>query len=595
MEKKKLIKAYEALELLEKANLPISEEQKNMVKEMEDKYMKSVVEPQVEKLLSSLFEGINSSFVFSGDNSQGGNVRFTVERLVKKDNSNEIEPKVQDDNDDEITIDDLFDNTEKDDYSDEDEDNQTHENKYRKGLVVEEMCDIDWNKDFSTKKINNLVLRVFRAMEHNNQLDVLAPYIISVGKHPNRTIVKQGVFRLPNILIKNSPSDIISRNSEKIRWFTNPFTIKGETYFLSTQWRNKGETNLQLNEFIKMLEDLFPGYYTIREEGGIITLYINKEASIQKEVKPDQVLIDKKLDLSLCHAGTTIPIPAHPILQEIYGDKLARGKRVDVALILNGEEFRVPLYNKDVAERSGNTIQFIWNKNSAIGRKLQTLCRKSYELILDKEKQCDKTEDLEERKRIKKDCLDKIEDRIIVKTTTRPDRFLMEIVKLEPKSEQESTKPDEEPDSSNSLEFYKSQFAHLHVANSHGHQAPHKPLLLLSIMILVKTGIIKDQKIEITDILQKVFDSLASRMVSKDIKFNSNICMPYFHMRNEAFWNLEQLDESKVISKNPSYTINWLKKYFKEATIDKALLYYMQQDESSRELEETLMSKYFAN
>jgi putative restriction endonuclease len=55
------------------------------------------------------------------------------------------------------------------------------------------------------------------------------------------------------------------------------------------------------------------------------------------------------------------------------------------------------------------------------------------------------------------------------------------------------------------IDYYLYQFAQLRIDRSHGRPAPHKPILLLSIIELIERGIITSNEIELTPEIVSTF------------------------------------------------------------------------------------------
>ena len=122
-----------------------------------------------------------------------------------------------------------------------------------------------------------------------------------------------------------------------------------------------------------------------------------------------------------------------------------------------------------------------------------------------------------------------------------------------------------------------------------GKVAPHKPLLLLSVIDLVATGIIALPCIELSDALIEAFKRNASRYTSGIEHFKSNIGMPFFYMRSEPFWQLVP----KVDGVTPvANTIPSLRKHYSHARIDDELFILFQDSASAQSLQSALIETY---
>ena len=113
-----------------------------------------------------------------------------------------------------------------------------------------------------------------------------------------------------------------------------------------------------------------------------------------------------------------------------------------------------------------------------------------------------------------------------------------------------------------------------------GYSAPHKPVLLLSIIELFDKGYCIDNRIELTDTLQSVFKSIWDTYVKNDAPFNCVLNMPFYHMNSEPFWSLVKSDDYEM--KN-EYSLYSLKKCFKWAELSRCL-YESLQDKARRDI-----------
>jgi putative restriction endonuclease len=82
---------------------------------------------------------------------------------------------------------------------------------------------------------------------------------------------------------------------------------------------------------------------------------------------------------------------------------------------------------------------------------------------------------------------------------------------------------------------YTKQFAKLRRAHTFG-GAPHKPILLLSILHLFEQGVIKQNRIEITPQLVSTFKDFWRLLVTTP--HTPNFSLPFYHLKSEPFWHL---------------------------------------------------------
>lgn len=153
--------------------------------------------------------------------------------------------------------------------------------------------------------------------------------------------------------------------------------------------------------------------------------------------------------------------------------------------------------------------------------------------------------------------------------------------------------------------YYKYHFSRLHTAKLKGKHAPHKAVLLISVMRLVERGSISSPEIVLTDELVDEFKKIWAERLPASCPFACDISKPYFHMQHEPFWHLlergEERDmvaeelgiysvETKTMAR--AYTVNAMREKFQCAIIDRDLLGIMQSKEECRQLEELLIAKY---
>lgn len=87
------------------------------------------------------------------------------------------------------------------------------------------------------------------------------------------------------------------------------------------------------------------------------------------------------------------------------------------------------------------------------------------------------------------------------------------------------------------LDFYIERFGMLKTTFSKSRPAPHKALLLLSVIDLIEKDIITSSKIELSDALIETFKS-NSKVLFKDDFFKPSIGQPFFFMKSEPYWQL---------------------------------------------------------
>jgi len=148
------------------------------------------------------------------------------------------------------------------------------------------------------------------------------------------------------------------------------------------------------------------------------------------------------------------------------------------------------------------------------------------------------------------------------------------------------------------LENYCSKFEKLHpnrVRNGAGQLicAPHKPVLLLSVMDLIGNGLISDNEIVFSDQLKHSFDEHWDVFVSesqKEAGYRPDIKKPFYHLKNlgkpwqkEPFWHHEpEISDFRDL------------KIVQYAYLDEILFGMLQSEGAREQLAEVLEETYFS-
>ena len=123
-------------------------------------------------------------------------------------------------------------------------------------------------------------------------------------------------------------------------------------------------------------------------------------------------------------------------------------------------------------------------------------------------------------------------------------------------------------------------------------KAPHKPVLLLSIIQLIHKGEIQSNRIYITGELVIAFKSNWNKLVTTN--HIPNFSLPFFHLSSEPFWRLVYInglfDKNEKIS-----SLGKLKNRIAFAEIDKDLFELLLNPITRAELENVLLNTYFPN
>lgn len=93
------------------------------------------------------------------------------------------------------------------------------------------------------------------------------------------------------------------------------------------------------------------------------------------------------------------------------------------------------------------------------------------------------------------------------------------------------------------LAKYIDQFSNLNVHVSFGQYAPHKPIMLLTIMSLIESGEIWQNAIRPTDKLRTIFEALWMNYVHDNTSYDIAPWTPFWHLKNEPFWHFKPKEE----------------------------------------------------
>lgn len=144
------------------------------------------------------------------------------------------------------------------------------------------------------------------------------------------------------------------------------------------------------------------------------------------------------------------------------------------------------------------------------------------------------------------------------------------------------------------LKYYSFQSEHLRRDRKNG-GAPHKPILLISLIQAFQQGFYKTKDIIITPELVGLFKSNWNKLVTTN--HQCLFTLPFYHMNSEPFWSLEPNIgcEIWVKSKSSMRSFSNLTTAIKYAIIDKELLQFFLKKEESKILEQILLDKYFSS
>ncbi len=142
------------------------------------------------------------------------------------------------------------------------------------------------------------------------------------------------------------------------------------------------------------------------------------------------------------------------------------------------------------------------------------------------------------------------------------------------------------------LKKYLQAFKNLHVDRSHG-IAPHKPILLISVLQSVQFQQIVTNRIQITAELVALFKTNWNSLVRT--KHDCRISYPFYYLKSDRFWKLipksgfENLDQFGSVMKSFSSLVATVDC----AVIEEDLFILMRENKSNFILQQFLLQNYF--
>ncbi len=143
---------------------------------------------------------------------------------------------------------------------------------------------------------------------------------------------------------------------------------------------------------------------------------------------------------------------------------------------------------------------------------------------------------------------------------------------------------------------YLTYFQSLHTNKTKGQIAPHKAILLLSIIDQIEQEIIKSNHITLTDSLEEQFMINWSRYVGNSDIFQPKVGTPFWHLNYEPFWSLipyEGGDETiRTLQQGNPYRPSTIKKHIKYAEMDMELFLILQNQSERAKFRVALVKMY---
>jgi len=144
------------------------------------------------------------------------------------------------------------------------------------------------------------------------------------------------------------------------------------------------------------------------------------------------------------------------------------------------------------------------------------------------------------------------------------------------------------------LSHYCQKFSRLRVDRSRG-IAPHKPILLLSVIELIEQGLLRQNQIALSAELIAAFLKLWNQLGSAS--HSPDIALPFFHLKGDGFWHFKANPgfSSLLSSKTKIRAISALREAVQYAYLDNELFELLQLPASRDTLLKVLLDAWFSS
>ena len=144
------------------------------------------------------------------------------------------------------------------------------------------------------------------------------------------------------------------------------------------------------------------------------------------------------------------------------------------------------------------------------------------------------------------------------------------------------------------FENYLSLFLSLNTNKYAGIIAPHKPVLLITVIELYDTGYLSSKKIELSEQLEKSFKVNWHKYVGNIPFYRPNIDKPYWHLQNEPFWRLVSKNNQPLSSFRSPYSVKRLRDNV-YAEVDDELFELLKNENNRKVYKKAIIDQYLDN
>lgn len=135
------------------------------------------------------------------------------------------------------------------------------------------------------------------------------------------------------------------------------------------------------------------------------------------------------------------------------------------------------------------------------------------------------------------------------------------------------------------LAEYKFLFSMMSVNKKGTYRAPHKPILLLTVIDLIEMGAITTPLVDPSDVLESQFKKNWGKYVADELPFNCQMNYPFYHLASSPFWKMVK---SPDYEERKEYSMGAVRKCFVGALLDEDLFELMQTERGRQELRAVL-------
>lgn len=139
---------------------------------------------------------------------------------------------------------------------------------------------------------------------------------------------------------------------------------------------------------------------------------------------------------------------------------------------------------------------------------------------------------------------------------------------------------------------YIEKFSNLNTAKRLGQVAPHKAVMLLSVIDLIEEKHIKNNTFTLDERLEEKFLEIWKRYVGTNVLFKPVPATPFYHLNNESFWNLYSREGTKIERMTNTPSLGYLRNNGVLSMIDAELFSILKDSNERARMRTVLISTY---